>query len=364
MDPLELREEIPALEDGVYLNTGASGPSPRPVIQRMESAEEEHAMSHSPYDAAHDMIEDAREEVADFLDTSPENICLTDSTTDGIQIVNSFYDWSEDDKVVTNELEHSSGLMTWERLNELHGVEYEILEADDEGRIDLDDVKDAVEDATMFFMSSITWSHGTRLPVEEAVDIAHDAGADAMIDAAQSPGQKPIDIEDWGADYVPCPGHKWILAPWGAGFLYVDEPMEKESPRVGYRGVKDHTVDEWEYEEGAKRFELTSISPTVYAALSTAIGKMSDIGLENVESRIERLTDRFKDQIPNENLASPREFESGIVSFEVDGDPEEFVERAAEEDIVVRTLPYDTVRASIHVFNTESDVDALADLVG
>ncbi|MDY7081759.1 MAG: aminotransferase class V-fold PLP-dependent enzyme, partial [Halobacteria archaeon] len=187
------------------------------------------------------------------------------------------------------------------------------------------------------------------------------AGARVLVDAAQSVGQRNVNIEDWNADFVAGTGHKWLLGPWGAGFVYVAEPAELESPRIGYRGVEDANAASYEYVDNARRLELATTSAATYAGLAEAVETMRGLGLDAVEERIARLTDRLKDGLERSDatLLSPRNYESGLVSFDV-ADPEKTVERLAENGVKVRTLPYpNVVRASVHAFNTAEDIDAL-----
>ncbi|WP_222917079.1 aminotransferase class V-fold PLP-dependent enzyme [Natrinema sp. SYSU A 869] len=364
MDPIEIRESMPALESGVYCNWGAGGPSPRRVVEAAESALEHHEYeaptADGMYPAAFDVYDEARTAVADLLNAAPSEIALTQSTTDGINRVAGAFDWDEDDVVVRTDLEHSAGILPWQRLEREHGVEVRVLETAD-GRLDLEAVKAAAEDATLFCVSSLTWTHGTRLPIRAVVDIAHDAGALVLVDAVQSPGQVPVDVHKWGADFVVAAGHKWLLGPFGAGFLFVRDGVERDlvPAAIGYRSVADENASDYRYAAGAQRFEVGTASPAPYAGLTDAIDVLEDIGIETIQRRIETLTDRLKDGVPDERLLSPREYESGLVTI-ADDDPEGAVERLADRGIVVRPLPApDAVRASIHAFNSEGDVDTL-----
>lgn len=364
MDHDTLRADIPALECCVYLNTGAGGPSPRRVVEAVESALEDHEYvaptEEGMYAAAGSTYESARRAVADLIGAEPSEIALTQSTTDGINRVAGAFEWTDDDVVVRTDLEHSSGILPWRRLERNRGVDVRVLETD-RGRLDLEDVKAAAADATLFVVSSITWTHGTRLPVREIVDVARDAGAAVLVDAVQSPGQTAVDVAEWGADFVVGAGHKWLLGPFGAGFLHVREGAERGlvPGAIGYRSVTDPNASEYEYAPGAGRFEVGTTSPAPYAGLEEAIDLHRELGSGAVESRIETLTDRLKDGLSDERLLSPREFESGLVTIDVD-DPDATVDRLAAEDVVVRPLPYpEAIRVSVHAFNTRAEIDAV-----
>ena len=361
----DLRADIPALEACTYFNTGASGPSPRHVVAAATDFLERHAFEapggDGPYQVAWDTIGAARETVADHLSARPHEIALTRSTADGINLVASAIDFQPGDVVVRTDLEHSAARLPWERLADVRDIEVRVLETTD-GRLDVAEVKEAVRDARLVALSSLTWTHGTRLPVADVVAIAHDAGAQVLVDAVQSVGQQPVDVTEWGADFVVAAGHKWLLGIWGGGMLYVDDEAHKrlDQRRIGYRSVTDNADTGYEYRRGARCFEVGTTSPAPYVALATAIDTVESIGYDAIQSRIKRLTDRLKTGL-GDRLYSPVSYESGLVSFAAD-DPDATVERLAREGIVIRALPRpNTVRASVHAVNTTAEIEQLLD---
>ena len=364
MTPRELRADVPALGDAAYFNFGAHGPSPEYVVEAAASFVEDHeygSATTDPYEYAFETYDRVRERIAAFVGADPEEIALTESTTDGINRVAGAIDWEPGDVVVRTDLEHPAGVLPWKRL-EREGVEVRVLETE-EGRVDRDEYAEAVEDARLVCFSAITWTHGTRFPVADLVEVANEAGAFTLVDAVQSPGQVAMDVHEWGADAVAAAGHKWTLGPWGAGFLYVDRDAATDlAPRaVGYRGVEDPTADEIEFKPGAGRFEIGTTTAAAHVGLVEALDAIDAVGLDAIESRIESLTDRLKDGVPEDRLLSPREYESGLVTIDVD-DPEATVERLGEQDIVVRSLPHPNgIRASVHAVSTEAEIDRLVE---
>lgn len=365
MTPEELRAETPGFDDEgtVYLNTGASGPSPRRVVEAatdfLAHHEYDSPRGEGMYAAADRAYAEAREAVAGLLNAEEGSVALTQSTTDGINRVASAIDWEPGDVVVRTDLEHSAGILPWQRLADLHDLEVRVLETEG-GRIDSDAYAEAVEDARLVCFSALTWTHGTRLPVRQLVDVAHDAGTRVLVDAVQMPGQAEMNVTGWNADAVAAAGHKWLLGPWGAGFLHVSEDFlaELEPRSVGYRSVAEPDADVYEFHPGARRLEIGTTNPAPYVGLREAIETVDAIGYGAIESRIAELTDRLKEGLGEERLLSPREYESGLVTFAVE-DPETTVERLGDEGIRVRSLPTGAVRASVHAVNTEADVDAL-----
>jgi len=364
LTPRDLRADVPALGEAAYFNFGAHGPSPERVVEAASdfvAAHEFGSGTTDPYEHAFDAYETVRERVADFVGAEPAEIALTESTTDGITRIAGAIDWEPGDVVVRTDLEHPAGVLPWKRL-EREGVEVRVVETED-GRIDREAYAEAVADARLVCFSAITWTHGTRLPVADLVEIADEAGAFTLVDAVQSPGQVEMDASAWGADAVAAAGHKWLLGPWGSGFLYVDrEAADELAPRaVGYRSVEDPDGDAIAFKPGTKRFEVGTTTPAAHAGLVEALDAIDAVGLPAIEDRIASLTDRLKDGVPDDRLLSPREYESGLVTIDVD-DPEATVERLADEGIVVRSLPHpDAVRASVHAVSTEAEIDRLVD---
>jgi selenocysteine lyase/cysteine desulfurase len=368
MNPTELRADTPALHESVYLNFGAHGPSPRYVVEAADefvrSHEYETSPRNDPYEVAFDAYDRARERVATFIGADDDEVALTESTTAGINAVANAIDWDPGDTVVRTDLEHPAGTLPWQRL-EQSGVEVRVVETDD-GRVDLDAFAAAVDSAKLVCFSAVTWTHGTQLPVADLVDIAHEAGAFALVDAVQVPGQLPMDVGEWNADAVAAAGHKWLLGLWGGGFLYVDRAVaDTLAPRtVGYRSVETPTADSYEFAPGARRFEVGSANPAPHVALAEAIGAIDEVGVDRIADRIRELAGQLANGIPDDRLCSPLEPESGLVTIDVD-DPEATVDRLASAGVVVRALPTpDAVRASVHAVNTHAEVERLLDELG
>jgi len=358
MKPEELRDDIPLLSDGgyAYLNTGASGPSPLSVRAAMDEAHEAHAEAHADDAYAHesDVAEETRAAVASLLNAPPERVALTSNTTDGINVAADCFDWRTDDAIVTTQLEHPAGVLPWERVAEVHGADVRVVPTEKDGtELDRDAYADAVEEATLVCLSSVSW-YGLRLPVGELVEVAHEAGASVVVDAAQSVGAEPVDVNDWDADYVAGTAHKWLLGPWGAGFLYVadDAPLEAQT-RVGDKSAVEPN-DSAALREDARRFEVSTSSPALLAGTRAAAETLRRVGLSTVEERVSRLVSRLEEGLGDRRLSTG----GGLVRFS-DTSPDDTVERLKAEGVVVRSLPNGDLRASIHVFNTEDDIERL-----
>lgn len=368
MNPADLRADIPVTTDSTYFNWGASGPSPREVVEAgrstLETQEFEAPLEEGMYSMADDVYQEARRRVADLLGTEPKSIALTHSTTDGINRVATAIDWSAGDTIVGTDVEHSAGRLPWKRLERHEGVETNILETQ-QGRIDEGRLGEALDDAELFCFSAIDWIYGRYHSVKKFVEVAHDRDVPVLVDAVQVPGQRKFDVEAWGADFVAASGHKWLLGPWGSGFLYISESAIPglEPAHIGYRSVKEPNAPEYELKPDASRFEVGTTNPAPYAGLDAAIRTMQSVGLDTIQERIADLTDRLKSGVPEARLRSPRDHQSGLVTLQI-ADPERVVETLQDESIRIRSLPLpDSIRVSVHAANTETEVDRLLDIL-
>ena len=362
--PAALRASMPALAETTFFNTGASGPSPTPVIDAATDVVRRHKTeapaAEGMYPAAATARSESRETIAAHLGVEPSELALTESTSDGLSALAAAIDWQPGDRVVRTDVEHPAGVLPFQRAARRFGVDVDVLETT-RGRVDLEAYADAVADARLVCVSSITWSHGTRLPVADLVDIAHDAGAMVVVDAVQSAGQRALDLDSWGAEFVAGSGHKWLLGPWGSGYLAVREGAEADlhPAQVCYRSVEDPGAADYTLKASAHRFERGTASPGPHVGMAAAVDVVESVGLEAIEREIERLTDRLKAGIPAAQLLSPEAYESGLVTIDV-AEPDRVVDALADRGIRIRSLPAPrAVRASVHAFNTAGEIDAL-----
>lgn len=364
--PGELRATIPACGGVAYFNTGATGPTPEPILDAVDRWHRRHKtdvlIEADPYEVGFDAYEACRERIAPFVGADPSEVALAESTGDALSAVIAALDLDEGDRVVTTDLEHPASDLPLGYLRDRRGIEIERIPTTD-GRIDTDRFAAAVADADVACFSSLSWNYGTRLPVTELVEIAHDAGAFTLVDAVQEPGQRPVDVTEWGADAVAASGHKWLLGVWGSGLLYVaSDAAERLQPaQLSYRGAA--APDDPRPGEGATRFERGTASIAPHVGLAESVRVAESIGTETIHDEIVRLARRLVGALDAERVLSPAEPTTGLVTVDVP-EPEATVERLREAGVAIRSLPDpDAVRASVHAFNTEREVDRLATLL-
>ncbi len=382
VDVQKLREEIPVLANVTYLNTGWSGPPPRRVAQalkdRIDLEMEEGPTSRPVQESGREVQAQARRAAARLFNADPEEVMVTRNTTEGLNIVLSGLDWQSGDEIVTCNLEHGSVLVTSLVTGKRHGVKVRVVDLDpqDSRETILGKFEAAFTPRTrLLFVSHVEYSTGMRMPAPELTRLAHDRGAQIMLDGAQTGGHLHLDMAAEGFDYYSIPGQKWVLGYEGVGALYIRrELIEGVHPaHSGGRAVV-HPVDYDNIQLNAadmEKFHGGSSSVPLQAAFLEAVSFIEETGVQEIEERNRQLATRLKRQladIPGVRLYSPMEpdLSSGLVAFALSGwEATAAVERLwADHRIVVRQVEYPPgIRASLHFFNTEDEVDQLAQAV-
>ena len=382
MDVQKLRDEIPALANLTYLNTGWSGPPPRRVAQalkdRINLELNEGPTTPPVQESGREVQAQARQAAARLFNADPEELMVTRNTTEGLNIVLSGLDWQERDEIITCNLEHGSVLITSLVTGKRHGVKVRVVDLDphDSRETILGKFEAAFTSRTrLLFVSHVEFSTGLRMPAAELTRLAHDRGAQIMLDGAQTGGHIHLDMAAEEFDFYSIPGQKWVLGYEGVGALYIRrELIERIYPaHSGGRAVV-HPVDYDNVQLAAadmEKFHGGSSSVPLQAAFLEAVQFVEEVGVREIEERNRQLAARLKRQlsdIPAVQVYSPMEPElsSGLVSFALSGwEPPAAVERLWNDHrIVVRQVDFPPgIRASFHFFNTEDEVDQLAQAV-
>jgi L-cysteine/cystine lyase len=338
------------------------GPTSRPVIEQHRQ-----------------LLRHARSTVAGLINAVPEEISLTQNTTEGLNLVLNGIDWHQGDEVVTCDLEHPSVLIPAYFLRQRHGVKVKVVEIPpNAGKTEvLERFAAAMSPRTrLLFLSHIQFSCGLRLPAPELAELAHRRGAWILLDGAQGAGHVNLDVREIDCDFYAMPGHKWLLGPDGVGALYIRKELipELQPRKVGGSAIKGFDRDgnmEPKSDEITK-FELTTTSIPLFAGMIAAIEFLQEIGLTVTENRATTLATRAEvmlSQIPGVVVTSPRDSatRSGLVTFTLPRmEPVQVVEQLWERaKVVTRSVQWPPgVRLSTAFFITEDEIDQVCAVVG
>ncbi len=369
------RSLFPVTREMAYFNNGGVAPISSRVdeaIRRYTGEALRLGAFHHPrfFDAE---IERVRGRAALLLNASSDEIAFVKNTTEGLGIVASGLDWKRGDEVLTCDLEYPSNVYPWWSLRG-RGVETVMLHGRD-GRLPLAVVEAALQSprVRLLTLSSVEFGSGARNDLEALGNLCREHGVLFCVDAIQSVGCFPIDVEKCGIDFLAADGHKWMLSVEGCGIFFCSKRVQELiTPRtVGWRSVRnnqDFDTYHMDLQPSAGRFEEgTPNTPGIFA-LGAAIDLLLELDVSAIGERVLALTDQLVDGLRarGAKIRSPREpgEASGIVSFTIPGQrPSDTVRRLRAERIFVIERR-GGVRASPHFYNSEDEIDRLLAVLG
>ncbi|HEX6797702.1 MAG TPA: aminotransferase class V-fold PLP-dependent enzyme [Ktedonobacterales bacterium] len=383
-----IRDEVPAVRDTVYLNTGTCGPLPRRAVAAVREAfdtELAHGrIGPTHYPAMAEAVSGVKATVASVLGCDAEELALTRHTTDGMNIALAGLSWQPGDEIVVTNIEHPSGLLPSFLARRRYQVVTRVADIGLGGG-PAEEIVAAIERqitprTRLIVLSHIPYTTGAVLPLAEISAMAHGHGVRVLADAAQSYGQIPLDLHALGVDYYAMPGQKWMCGPEGTGVFYARaESLDAlEQTFAGPFGMVFGTLDylgaTYELRAGTGRFDVGSMSlPLLAGQLAATRWIRDDVGLPAATQRISQLG-RYAaatlGALPGVRIVTPRDRMAGLIAFEVEGfDPEDLTKRLlAEHNITIRFV--DTyinnpraARISTGFYNTREDIDRLAEAI-
>jgi L-cysteine/cystine lyase len=374
-----VREALPSLGAGIYLNTGSVGPIPAESAAAMaDFANWELTTGRAHVDDWQEVLQrmaEARASVAAVLTTDPAAIALTHSTTDGMNAIAGAIEWRPGDRAVTTCLEHAGAVGPLYALR-ARGIEIDFVDIGDGG----DDARTlaAIEAAMtpqtrLVVASHVTWMTGAVLPVAAIADIAHAGGALMAVDGAQSVGAILVDFEATGADAYAVAAQKWLLGPEGMGALAVrpDLATRLHPAFAGYLSFETiDSVGTAVFQPDARRFEWGTFHRPSIIGMARSISWMSMyVGLDWIYARGAATARRAADRlaaIPGVQVLTPTHQMATLITFRIEGWPAAtaLAELGARAFAIARTVEHlDAIRISVGFFTSDDEVERFAEAV-
>ena len=398
----EVRKDFPIFErtirDGkklIYLDSGATSQKPLSVIEagsdfyKFHNAAV-HRGAHQLAEEATDAYEGARLKVAQFIGAREEQIVFTKGATESLNLVayamgnaepGTRFALTSKDKIVVTEMEHHANLIPWQQLAARTGARLSWFEVTPDGRLDLSNINSVItEDTKVVALTHQSNVLGTINPLEAIVARAHEVGAVVVLDACQSAPHMPIDVLALGVDFLVFSGHK-ALGPTGVGVLW--SSLLDDLPPFLYGGsmIESVTMTSATWAPAPRKFEAGVPNMAQAVGLGAAIDYLVGVGMKNVHDHEVVLTKCLIEkllQVPGLKIVGPTDFDSrgGTVSFTVgDIHPHDLGQYVDSQGVAVRTghhcawpltrklgVPA-TTRASLYLYNDESDCDELFDAI-
>ena len=400
LDAHAIAQDFPILSrkirDGkrlVYLDSGATSQKPNVVIDaesdfyRLHNAAV-HRGAHQLAEEATDAYEGAREIVAQFLNASVDEIVFTKNATESLNLIsyamgntapgNRFH-LKAGDSIVVTEMEHHANLIPWQQLAARTGATLKWFTVTDDGRLDLSQLNSMIDEKTkvvaLTHQSNVL---GTINPLEAITKRAHEVGAVVVLDACQSVPHMKTDVKALDIDFLAFSGHK-AVGPTGIGVFWGRAELLADLPPflTGGSMIENVTMESATWAPAPKKFEAGVPNMAQAVGLGAALTYLTKIGMDNIHQHEIVLTKYLLEglsAITDLRIIGPRttELRGGVVSFTLgDIHPHDLGQYLDSQGIAVRTghhcawpltrklgVPA-TTRASVYLYNTTDDLDAL-----
>lgn len=393
-DPVTIRREFPTLEQSVngrplvYLDNAATSQKPRVVLDALRAYYENdnsnvHRGIHELSRRATVAYEESRAKVAGWVGAAePSEIIWTRGTTEAINLVSTAWgldNVGEGDEILISVLEHHSNIIPWQLLARRTGAVIKYIELDEQGRWILDELPRLLTDRTkVVAISHVSNALGTVNPVKRVAAAAHEVGALVLVDGAQGAVHMKVDVQELGVDCYAFSGHK-MCGPTGIGALWARRDLLDSMEPYQGGGEMIHFVgrDESSWATVPHKFEAGTPNIAGAIGMGTAIDFLSGVGMDAIAKHehallgyaLERMSAVdgiriYGPQLPDEH--------SALISFTLgDAHPHDISTILDSEGIAVRAGHHcaqlamqhfgisATARASIYLYNTESDIDRL-----
>lgn len=385
MDVARVRADTPAVESIAFFNSAGSSLTPTPVLDsvirhlRLEA-------SVGGYEAAAEAAEDVDrvyEAGAQLLGCNRSELAFTNSASDSWWRAFRTVPFEAGDRVLVGHSEYVTGGLALIQLADL-GVEVELIPDDEYGQVSVEALADALDERVrLVALTHVPTSGGLVNPAAEVGHLAKEAGAYYLLDACQAGGQIPLDVSDLRCDFLCLTGRKFLRGPRGTGLLYVNAgAMEDLEHPTFIDGRGADWTSPWEYrlQPGAQRYELFEHGCAGKIGLGVAIGYALDLGLDSIADRVFSLAASIRSglaAIAGVDVVDQGIDKCGIVTFTLAGRDSAAVSgelrslgvhtsaigaQSAQFDLGMRGLE-SVVRASVHYFNDDGDIDQLLEQV-
>ena len=320
-------------------------------------------------------LQNVRKIIAKIISCQPDEVILTQSTTDGINFVANGLSFENNSNIIIRGMthEHHSNFYPWIKLKEKISIKN--LTIDKNGFFNLDDLESYIDDNTkLVVLSHALYNTGSILPVEEIGKILQDK-VPFFIDSAQTVGCiGEFDVSKIKCNFMSFNGSKWLCGPMGTGLFYCNrKSSELLAPMtIGGESAIIYEDTRLAFKELPDKFQTGFRNYVGIVGLESSVRYLLNFGMKNIHEKNQYLSNLFREElskIPNVILYGPEDpnDRTSIVSFNIDGfDSQEIVDKLEKQDIVLAVreiMEKKIVRASPHFFNTESEMLQVIDAI-
>jgi cysteine desulfurase/selenocysteine lyase len=379
IDVMRARRETPGCGEVLHLNNAGAALMPQPVLDaaighlRLEAS----IGGYEAAERAHEAVEHVYDAAATLLNCARDEIAVVENATRAWDMAFYSLPLGPGDRILTAQAEYASNYIAYLQMARKTGARVEAVPDDESGQLSVEALRSMIDEhVKLIAVTHVPTNGGLVNPAAAIGRVARGAGVPYLLDACQSVGQMPIDVEEIGCDMLSTTGRKYLRGPRGTGLLYVRRGIldRLEPPFLDLHAATWVARDRFEIRPDARRFENWETYYAGKIGLGVAVDYALGWGIDAIQARVFALADHLRDRLaalPGVTVRDQGAERCGIVTFTVEGVAAEAIKEqlsakrinvevssrdSTRLDMEARRLT-DLVRASVHYYNTEEEVD-------
>ena len=380
----DIRDLTPGVQHVIHFNNAGAALMNNKVANTIQEYQE-HELLYGGYETAvkyHPEIEQAYSNIAEYLQCQAAEIALMENATVAWQQAFLSLPLQQGDIILTSMAEYASNYIAFLQLQKRLGIEVQAIPNNEYGEVDIQALQQMITPRVkLIAITHVPTNGGLVNPAEEIGEIARKHQTWYLLDACQSVGQMPLNVQEIGCDFLSATSRKFLRGPRGIGFLYVNKSRLEslEPPLLDLHGATWSTPQSYQVRADARRFENWEFNLASVVGLSAAVRYALDLGIDRIWQRIQYLAHQLRgklEDIPGVMTHDLGRTKSGIISFNGPFDAEELKTQLLQAGFNTSLIvPEGTlldmnerglgtmIRASVHYYNTEKEVQQFVDFI-
>lgn len=384
----QLRADTPGADNVVHLNNAGAALMPRVVLDTVIQHLQQEALigGYEAAEAASERLENVYDAIGRLLNAEAGEIAVVENATRAWDMAFYSLPLASGDVILTAATEYAGNYIPYLQLKQQRGVQIRVIPNDEQGQVSVGALRDLLADSRVKLISLpiIATNGGPVQPVEAIGAAARAAGVWFLLDACQAVGQLPLDVQRIGCHMLSATSRKYLRGPRGMGFLYVERGLchQLKPTFLDLHAATLQTSDQFEVRDDARRFENWEYNVAAKLGMGAAIEYALALGIDHLWACIQQIAGRLRERLAQIDGVTVRDsglVKSGIVTFTLDGYGSKEIERLLARQprrINVSTSTFrstmldmqarglrDVVRASVHAYNMEQDIDAVVQAI-
>jgi len=379
IDVNRARADTPGCTDILHFNNAGSALPPQVVLDAQidHLNQEAHLGGYEAAAYAEDQLQHTYDAIAQLIGAEAEEVAIVENATRAWDMAFYGMDFAEGDRILTSEASYASNYIAMLQVAERTGAKVVVVPSDTHGQVDLNALRNAIDDRTaLIALTHVPTNGGLVNPAAQVGAIAQDAGVPYLLDACQSAGQLPLNVETLGCTMLSATGRKYLRGPRGTGFLYVQQDWIERitPPLLDLHAATLTSATSYRIRPDAKRFETWEGNVAGKIGLGVAVDYALNWGLDAIAERVQHLADTLRQALRQQYGVTVHDTgaqQCGLVTFSIQGTAASTVKHRLHTDGInvsvstpsstlldaeARDLP-ELVRASVHYYNTAQEIE-------